>query len=144
MFTAPTSTPRFGTPVTASASSSPSTPPLSGPLPIGFDPKRSYLPSSEISKHTLKSVDQVLRENNRYMDDLVKNVGTLCQVLARDAFFGKDVLIKCTPGGKNAVGLPRSELFSLKTTMFNMFPKYRTCPTQFESTWKVYQKCLQA
>jgi len=62
---------------------------LLGPLPISFDLKRTYLLSNVISNHTLKSVDQILRENNRYMDSLVKkNIGTLCQALAKDTNFG--------------------------------------------------------
>ena len=120
--------------------SSTSTPPP-GPLPVGFDPDRTYLPSSAIAKELLKSVDQVLAENSRYVEDLTKHVGTLSQVLAREAFFGKDVILQCTPKGKFSVGLPRAELQLLKNTMFSMFPKYRTCPIHFEPIWK---KCVTA
>ena len=105
--------------------SSTSTPPP-GPLPVGFDPDCTYLPSSAIAKELLKSVDQVQAENNRYVEDLNKHVGTLSQVLAREAFFGKDVILQCTPKEKFSVGLPRAELQLLKNTMFSMFPKYRT------------------
>jgi len=43
--------------------------------------------SSAILKHTLKPVEQVLSEDT----------GTLCQVLAREAFLGKEVMEQCTP-----------------------------------------------
>ena len=66
IFAAPTST----LPFIAVSSSPLTTPSLSGPLPIGFDQNRTYLPSSAIAKHTLKSVEQVFAENPKYLKDL--------------------------------------------------------------------------
>ena len=70
--------------------------------------------------------------------------------MAREAFFGKDVLIQYTPKAKpkagdqqDTVGLPRAEMQALKITMFNLFPKYRSCPTQFESIWKVCSRAIE-
>jgi len=99
------------------------------------------LPSSLILKHKLKSVEKVLSENQKYIS--LKDADTLCQDLAREAFFGKDVMEQCTPEGKYSVGLPRAELMSLKATMFNLFPKYRTCPTQFKAIWKTCVKSIK-
>jgi len=110
-------------PETLSSTSTP--PPV--PLPVGFNSDSTYLPSSAIAKELLKSIDQVLAENNRYVDDLNKHVGTLSQVLA---FFGKDVMLQCkifcwTTKGRASVANP----------------KYRTCPIHFEPIWK---KCVTA
>ena len=85
LFAAPTST----LPFIAVSSSPLTTPSMSGPLPIGFDQNRTYLPSSAIAKHTLKSVEQVFAENPKYLKDLGRYAGTLCQTLAREALFGK-------------------------------------------------------
>ena len=129
-FSATTPSPPFEMPTTQVPSQSAA--PLL-PLSVGFDKKRTYLRSSAILKHTLKPAEQVL-------SGIYFNAGTLCQVLAREAFFGKEVLKQCTPGGKYSVGLPRAELQSLKTTMFNLFqntthaqPNLKACIKLIES-----------
>ena len=89
-------------------------------------------------------------KRSKYLKDLGRYAGGLCQVLAREAFFSKDVLIQCTPKArrragvqKNTAGLPRAEMQTLKVTRFNLFPKYRSCPTQFKSIWKVCSKAVE-
>ena len=93
-----------------------------------------YLLSSSIDKTTLHDVDQVVNENIKLKNK--DKAATLCQILARQCFFGKEVMGRCTPGGKQGFGLPREELYAPKQTMFDMFPKYKDCPEQFEPIWE--------
>ena len=105
------------------------------PLPSNAS---ATLPSSEIARHTLRSVDEVLEENAKLRTE--STAGTLCQKLAKEAIFGKAVMKKCTPNGtREFPALPREELYKLKTVMFKQFPRYRSCPGAFESLWK---KCM--
>ena len=93
------------------------------------------LPSSEIPKQSLRSVQAVLDENIALQND--SSAGTLCQRLAKEAVFGEKVMEKCTPyGTRDCPGLPQAELFELKMVMFRLFPKFHGCPGLFESTWK--------
>jgi len=64
------------------------------PLPYNAS---ATLPSSEIARHTLRSVDEVLEENAKLRTE--STAGTLCQTLAKEAIFGKAVMKKCTPNG---------------------------------------------
>ena len=60
--------------------------------------------------------------------------------ISKRVFFGKDVMEQCTPNGaRDCPGLPRQELNSLKSTMFRLFPRFQSCPEQFEVLWK---KCM--
>jgi len=111
------------------------TPPPSGPFLAMGKPNTNYLPSSAIQTDKLRPIDEVILQNQNYINEL--NAGTLCQALAREAIFGKDVLARCTitgNGGKTA--LPLREMNNLKTIIFNLFPKYSNSPAQFESLWK--------
>ena len=116
------------------------------PNPITSNPVRgslrahaiTALASSEIAKNTLRSVREVLEENVKLQTE--SSAGTLCQKLAKDAFFGRDVMRKCTPGGNRQYpALPQEELYELKKAMFQLFPRFHTCPGSFEPVWK---KCL--
>lgn len=68
---------------------------------------------------------------------------TLCQVLARESFFGKETMEKCTPGGRKGFSLPCEELFALKQTMFEPFPEYKDCPVGFELLWDQRVKSVE-
>ena len=56
------------------------------------------LPSSEIDKAHLKSAMEVIKCNNKLC--VPAKVSTLAVKLARDAFYGDDVLSKCTVAGE--------------------------------------------
>ena len=93
------------------------------------------LPSSEIAKHTLRNVRDVLEENVKLQTE--SSAATLSQKLAKEAFFGKAVMKRCTPGGNRQYpALPQKELFELKKVMFLLFPRFHTCPGAFEAVWK--------
>ena len=88
------------------------------------------LPSTEINKQALRSIQEVLEENISSRTESC--AGTLCQRLAREAVFGEDVMKRCTPyGTQEYPGLPRAELYELKMIMFNQFPRFNRCPSLF-------------
>ena len=100
----------------------------------------SSLPSSEIPKHMLQDARVVLEENAKLRTE--SSAGTLCQKLAKEAFFGKDIMKKCTPNGtREFPALPRAEMYGLKLLMFQQFPRFQNCPGAFEVVWK---KCMVA
>ena len=108
------------------------------PYKIKFHTNKNSLPSSEINKQSLRSVEDVLMENIHLRTE--SHAGTLCQRLAKEAIFGEDIMKQCTPyGTRDAPGLPHEELYSLKTIMFRQFPRFHSCPHLFEETWK---KCI--
>ena len=58
---------------------------------------------------------------------------TLAVALAREAFFGEEVMAQCTAkgyGGKP--GLPEQELMALKDDIRRLFPDYWNSPLVFE------------
>ena len=108
------------------------------PYKIKFHANKNSLPSSVINKQSLRSVKDVLKENIHLCTESC--AGTLCQKLAKEVIFGEDIMKQCTfYGTRNAPGLPREELYSLKTIMFRQFPRFLSCPHLFEATWK---KCI--
>jgi len=85
-------------------------------------------------------VEQVISDTKRLLKE--GKIGTVAQALARDAFFGKEVMEKCTPSGTAQLkGLPRDEFNQLKVTMFKLLPHHHSCPLQFEPDWA---KCVIA
>ena len=69
-------------------------------------------------------------------------MGTLTNILARECFFGEDVMSKCTThgyGGKP--GLLYSELMELKNVIRRSYPKYHYAAHDFELAWS---KCAEA
>ena len=102
-----------------------------GPMLAINNRSGNYLPSSVINLHLLHNVDQVICQNHKLCTEA--SAGTLCQILARECFFGKDVMEQCTPNSaRDCPGLPRQELNALKTKMFHLFPRFQSCPEQFE------------
>ena len=103
---------------------------------------QSALPSSEINKQSLRSIQVVLEENMNLRTESC--AGKLCQRLAREAIFGEEVMKKCTPyGTRESPGLPRAELYELKMIMFNQFPRFHRCPSLFEDVWKKCIGCVE-
>ena len=81
------------------------------------------LPFSVIHKEHLSSVETVLI---RYANlKGVQKAPTLAQKLARDAIFGDNVMVQCTPYGTGTLyALPVRELQYLKEIMFQQFSQY--------------------
>ena len=114
-------------------------------LPVSSSDDRIYLPSTAIDKTGLRDVAEVVAENIEWKN--IPKMPTLCQTLARQCFFGRGVMIRCTAGGRSTesdsnqcyFGLPREEMALLKRAMFDLFPDLS--PEEFETHWK---KCVTA
>ena len=125
---------------------SPSTQPPHRPPPelLQGPPTRSQtsrLPSSAINKVSLIPVASIIHCN---ADNIAKEgrMGTIEVALARDSFFGEDVMAQCTPRGYgDKPGLPLDELMLLKEEVRKLYPNYWNNPVVFEEKWS---KCLEA
>ena len=100
----------------------------------------NYLPASEIQSHQLRNSDEVITQHRKLIND--DGAGTLCQILAKEAFFGKDIMKLCTVTGRGGThALPFQLMNEPKAKTFKLLPQYRTAPEQFEPVWK---KCVVA
>ena len=98
------------------------------------NPERA-LASSEINHTTLCTVEEVMAKYRNLKGEA--KAPTLAVKLAREAVFGDEVLMKCTPvAGRELPGLPIAELQLLKQTIFSKFPHYWTSPSEFETLWR--------
>ena len=103
------------------------------PLPLQKN-KGITLESAAIDKSTLQPVAVVVEKYKKLKT--VGSAGTLAVKLARECFFGEDVLAKCTVyGARDKPALPSAELAQLKQAMFNLFPQFWQSPIQFEPVW---------
>ena len=110
-----------------------------GPL-LQINQYSNYLPLSEIPTHQLRICDDVIAQHRKLIND--DCVGTLCQILAKEAIFGKDVMERCTVTGRGGThALPFQPMNDLKAKMFQLLPRYHSAPEQFEPVWK---KCMVA
>ena len=99
------------------------------------------LPSDQVSKHTLVSVEECLKGCKELRS--VEKASTLAQKLAKEAIFGVDVMMKCTPGGtKEFPALPKGEMLILKNEVYKVLPQFWHSPADFEKLWK--SKCWPA
>ena len=115
-------------------------PPAARPMLAISSQGGNYLPSSAITQSSLKNFEDVLHKNYKLCTEA--SAGTLCQILAKEVFFGKEAMEQCTPNGaRDCPGLPRLELNNLKAAMFRLFPRFHSCPELFEPLWK---KCMVA
>ena len=109
-------------------------------LPIKMKENNAALPSSAVNKESLKPACQVLLHYPKLQTE--SKVSKLAVKLARESFFGEDVMAKCTVMGFNRYpALPIPELAELKQTLFALFPKYWANPILFEKVWK---ECAEA
>ena len=92
------------------------------------------LPSAAIVSTKLVLPSEVIA---RYPKLLVaKKAPTLAVKLAREAFFGDDLMGQCTVMGcREYPGLPSAELCRLKETLFSQFPAFWNNPVDFEGVW---------
>lgn len=103
--------------------------------------KRRSLPSVEINKENLLPSDVILK---RYPSLHKENViGKLAVKLAKESFFGEEILRKCTVMGcRQHPSLPTPELNQLKQAIFSVFPSYWDNPVEFES--KIWNVCVNS
>ena len=92
------------------------------------------LPSEQIPKDKLVGPQSVLIKYKKLRGEALS--GTLDVKLAREAYFGQDVMRKCTVRGNRGLpGLPHMELCQLKQTLFSVFPQFWPNPVEFEPVW---------
>ena len=97
----------------------------------------------------MKSPQDVLSENGHLASQSGK-MTTLAVVLAREAFFGDEVMAQCTAKGHgDKPGLPHSELMQLKEVIKGAYPEYWNAPHTFEPQWnkcteQISQACKRA
>ena len=97
------------------------------------------LPSSAIKKSELLQPTTVFQKYPNLLCE--SKLGTLAVKLAREAFFGDQVLMKCTVAGeRDYPALPTEELRQLKHALYMHFPQYWQTPQEFEVLWK---KCTE-
>ena len=61
---------------------------------------------------------------------------TMALALAREAFFGEEVMVKCTAQGYgDTPGLPHTELIALKEELRKLYPIYFNNALAFEEQW---------
>ena len=95
-----------------------------------------------IDKSKLRPAEEVLAKYNKLCK--VSQAGVLSCKLAREAFFGEDVLRQCTPLGKRDLPpLPIEELAALKETLVEVFPLYHKNRVEFEEIWSDCITALQ-
>ena len=94
----------------------------------------NYLESSEIQAELLGSSKVTLSKYTKLKN--MTKVGQLAIKLAKETYFGEDVMSRCTVIGYGKYpALPETELNSMKQTLFNLFSS-QSNPIEFEVVWK--------
>ena len=114
----------------------------SAPIPIAaLGTKYNEMSATEIPKEKLKTIAETLQKFSSLRTE--SKIGVLAVKLAREAIIGDDVLRRCTPRGwSNMPALPQAELNLLKCTLFEQFPRFWTCPEEYEKTWQLHRRQL--
>ena len=123
-------------PLVPSACFTESHPGLCSPTVLLARKVRNPLPSSEVDKRDLMSVEEFLSLHSTEIKEGKYTMSHLCRRLACECFFGKEVLTKCSPLGCGThPGLPVAELNQLKQTLMDCFPRYWDDLSAFEAEW---------
>ena len=75
-------------------------------------------------------MDSILREYAGFVRRGASegNITMLTVKLAKEAVFGEEVMVRCTPGGsRDLPGLPTKELYHLKKIVLSQFPQHWKC-----------------
>ena len=103
--------------------------------PIHHRETTTYLPSTSINKLKLTTLEAVIAKYSRLRVE--SKIGILAVKLAKEAFFGEEVLAKCTVSGyRDLPALPLDEVNNLKQTIFQQFRNYWSTPDEFECVWE--------
>ena len=101
-------------------------------------PVEHEVPSSDIVATTLiTSMDVVQKYPNYRMES---KMTSLAVKLAREAFFGDEILRRCTPRGWT--NLPHDVLTTLKEELYHLYPSYWTRPECFKKCWAQVQDAI--
>ena len=97
-------------------------------------PPINGLPSSPINHSKLVAAKEITDRNPKLMCE--SKVPTLALKLARESFFGEDVMAQCTVAGDRKLpALPVHELELLKNQVLTLFPAYWNSHHEFEPVW---------
>lgn len=110
-----------------------------GPKVRAISGVKTPLPSFEIAKSELFSVDEFMAHHSAAISDQKFTLGSLAVKLASDVIFGKKVLMKCSPSGCRGglYGLPVAEFNRLKQLVLDCCPSLWDNMPEFERQWKV-------
>ena len=96
--------------------------------------------SSAINK-TMLQPEEVVLKNNAKVVGKERKTKTLALILARECYFGEDIMIQCTAQGHgDRPGLPLNELMLLKEQIRITPPQFWSAPYEIEQVWS---KCLE-
>ena len=111
--------------------------PAVGPTVSINDTILSPLPSTEINKSNLVSVEKFMSLHSTAIKEGTLAMGQLARKLALEVFFGEEVLVLCTPQGRRAglYGLPLVEFAKMKQLLMDCFPSYWGKVEEFEKKW---------
>ena len=111
-----------------------STPASSMPFPLPVKNNENSLPSDVIQKNKLEKPGSIIKLHPKLKVE--SKIGNLAVKLCRGAFFGSDVMARCTvQGARDFPGLPTTELGELKKVLFSLFPLYWQNPAELEPLW---------
>ena len=72
-------------------------------------------------------------------------MGTMAGILAKESFFGEDVMLQCTAKGYgDKPGLPIVKPMELKEEMRKLYPHFMHSPAEFEKWVKISEALSQA
>ena len=103
-----------------------------------FTPGHS--PVACLQPETLLDPDAVIKKYPKFLN--LASAGRLAVRLSCEAYFGKELLKKCTVVGCNdKPPLPREKVAELKSKILSLFPQFLSSPVEFEPIWA---KCVAA
>ena len=113
------------------------------PLVVTSKVSSKALPSSVINRDAdeLLPADIVIGKYPKLRKP--SKIPTLGVKLALESFFGRSVLVRCTPKGcRDLPGLPTAELGRLKQSLFDLMPQFWATPSEFEVVWMRCEECI--
>ena len=113
------------------------------PLVVTSKVSSKALPSSVINRDAdeLLPADIVIGKYPKLRKPSI--IPTLGVKLALESFFGRSVLVRCTPKGcRDLPGLPTAELGRLKQSLFDLMPQFWATPSEFEVVWMRCEECI--
>ena len=103
-------------------------------MPIKLRATANNLPSCSIDKSSLVPPEDVIWKYPKLKGE--SKAGKLAVKLAKEAFFGDEILIQCAVSGcRDLPALPVQKLTELKQMILMQFPKFWNSPQEFEQLW---------
>jgi hypothetical protein len=109
--------------------------------PVPAPPRGNEISGSSIITSQLTPVESALQRYSSWLID--SKFSALAIKLAREVFFGDNVLRQCTPRGLGDFpALPHDVLNKLKMTLLDAFPVYWSKPDAFELIWATAMEAI--